>query len=73
MVLVTAVECVQYLTQELLHAAGTAKKKKKIIGNAKVGIPAVAQWVNDPSCLCGGTGLILSPAQWVKDPALLQL
>lgn len=34
---------------------------------------AVAQWVNDLTCLCGSAGLVPSPAQWVKDPALLQL
>ena len=33
----------------------------------------MVQWVNDLACLCGGTGLIFSPAQWVKDPVLLQL
>ena len=33
----------------------------------------MAQWVNDPACLCEGAGSIPSPAQWVKDPALLQL
>ena len=37
------------------------------------GVPAVVQWVNDPACLCGGTGLIPSLAQWVKDAVLLQL
>ena len=27
-----------------------------------LGVPAVAQWVDDPACLCGGAGLIPSPA-----------
>ena len=31
------------------------------------------QWVNDPTCLCGGASLISTQAQWVKDPVLLQL
>ena len=31
-------------------------------------IAAVAQWINDPACLCGGTSSIPDPAQWVKDP-----
>ena len=30
------------------------------------GVPAVAKWVNDLTCLCGGTSLIPSPEQWVK-------
>ena len=33
----------------------------------------MAQWVNDPACLCGIAGSIPGPAQWVKDPTLLQL
>ena len=33
----------------------------------------MAQWVNDPVCLCGGAGLIPSLVQWVKDPVLLRL
>ena len=39
----------------------------------KKGIPAVAQWVNDPACHCGGTSSIFLLAQWIKDPVLLQL
>ena len=27
----------------------------------------VAQWINDPACLCGGAGSIPGLAQWVKD------
>jgi len=38
-----------------------------------MGIPAVAQWVNDPDCFFGGAGSIPSPAQWAKDLELLQL
>lgn len=33
----------------------------------------MAQLVNDPACLCGGTSLISGPVQWVKNPLLLQL
>ena len=29
----------------------------------------MVQWVNNLTCLCGGTGLIPGPAQWVKDLA----
>ena len=43
------------------------------VNNLTAGYPAVVQWVNDLACLCGVSGLILSPRQWVKDPALLQL
>ena len=28
---------------------------------------AVAQWINDLACLCGGADLIPGPVQWVKD------
>ena len=31
----------------------------------------MAQWVNDPSCLCGIAGSIPSLVQCVEDPALL--
>ena len=41
--------------------------------NIKPGVSAVAQWVNDSTCLCGGTGSSPGVAQWIKDPALLQL
>ena len=33
----------------------------------------MAQWVNDPACLGGGSSLLPDPTQWVKDLALLQL
>ena len=33
----------------------------------------MVQWVNDLVCLCGGAGLIPSPAQWVMGLALWQL
>ena len=38
-----------------------------------LGVPAVAQWVKDLACLCGGAGSSPGLAQWVKDPALKQL
>ena len=34
------------------------------------GVPTVAQWVNDPHHLCGGSGSVPGPAQWVKDPVV---
>ena len=37
------------------------------------GVSTVAQWVNDPACLCAGKGLIPGPAQCIKDLLLLQL
>jgi len=37
------------------------------------GVSTVMQWVNDPTCLCGGPSLISGQVQWVKDLALLQL
>ena len=37
------------------------------------GVPAVAQWVNDPAYLCVGSGWIPGLAQWIKDLVLLQL
>ena len=37
------------------------------------GVPAVARWVRDPACLCGGAVSIPGLAWWVKDPVLLQL
>ena len=33
----------------------------------------MAQWINDPACLCGIASLIPGPKQWVKDLVLLQL
>ena len=33
----------------------------------------MAEGVNDPAYLCGGTGSIPGPVQWLKDPAMLQL
>ena len=51
-----------------LNKAGKKKKKK-----AGTGVPTVAQWVKDPTCLCRGSSLIHSPVQWVKDPTLLLL
>lgn len=33
----------------------------------------MAQFVYDPTCLCGGAGSIPGPVPWVKDPAVLQL
>ena len=33
----------------------------------------MAQWINDPFCICGGCSSIPGPEQWVKDPAFLQL
>ena len=33
----------------------------------------MAEQINDPTCLCGGTSSIPGLVQWVKDPELLQL
>ena len=30
----------------------------------------MAQWVDNPACLCGGASSIPTLAQWVKDLAL---
>ena len=38
-----------------------------------VGVPAVAQWIKDPTCHCEEVGLIPGLAHWVKDPVLLWL
>ena len=38
-----------------------------------LGFPAVAHWVKDLACLCGGTHSIASPGLWIKDLELLQL
>ena len=38
-----------------------------------VGVPAVAQWVNDPACLHGVLGSVPSLALWVKDLEMPQL
>ena len=35
-----------------------------------LGVPIVAQWVKDPTCLCEDAGSSPGLAQWVKDPAL---
>ena len=34
------------------------------------GVPIMAQWVKNPTCLHEDAGLIPGLAQWVKDPAL---
>ena len=45
------------------------KKKNQVLE-----VSAMAQWVNDPGCLCGGAGLIPQPPlPWVQNPGLLQL
>ena len=36
-----------------------------------LGVPAMAQWINDPTGHCGDYHSILSPAPWVKDPVFL--
>ena len=42
-----------------------------MIKKRSTGVPAVAQWVNDPACPCREAASIPSPVQWVKDLALL--
>ena len=46
-------------------------KEEKSYLKCTSGVPAVVQWVNDPACLCGGSGLLPGLVQWVKDLVLL--
>ena len=46
-----------------VHGCSRVKVRLKKLQKSKAGVPAVAQWVNDPACLCGGMGSILGPAQ----------
>ena len=55
------------------------KKKKKRKGKQNIsslsyyiGVPVVAQWVKNPTCLCKDEGWIPSIAQCIKDPVLSQ-
>ena len=49
-----------------MKAEGNSITKQKILNidfwgkKLNIGVPAVARWINDPSCLCGGTGSIPS-------------
>ena len=52
---------------------GETTQHKTKQNKTKQGVPAVAQWVNDPACPCGGTGSIPSLEQWVKYLPLLQV
>ena len=40
--------------------------------NGFFGIPVVAQWVKDPTSICGDAGWIPGFTQWVKDQVLPQ-
>ena len=60
-------DCAKELKEEPGYT-GVLQQKPGILG-----VSAVAQWVNDLTCLCGSAGLVPSPAQWVKDSALLHL
>ena len=47
-----------------------ATLKRQIIMIIKLGVPVVAQWVKNPTGICGDAGLIPGLAQWVKEPVL---
>ena len=36
------------------------------VKNTHIRVPTVAQWVNDPACLCDVTSSITGSVQWVK-------
>ena len=59
-----AAALIRPLAWEPPYATGAALKrpKRKKEKKTTAGVPAVAQWVNDPACLCGGD---------VQSPALL--
>ena len=56
------------LPQELPHAVGVAKGKKRI--KVLMGVSVVAQWVINLTSTHEDVCLIPGLAQWVKDPAL---
>ena len=56
----------------LISLSTTLLKSTHVVAYTRnSGVPAVARWVNDPDCLCGGAGSITGLMQQVKDPALL--
>ena len=47
--------------------------KEWIVKDRLLGFPAVAEWINDLACLCGGAGSIPNWLQQVKDLAFPKL
>ena len=68
----------RFYSQKIGLTAFTKKKRKRkgkqniSSLNYYIGVPVVAQWVKNPTCLCKDEGWIPSIAQCIKDPVLPQ-
>ena len=51
---------------QCLVRSGYSKHQKE----ENMGVPAMAQWIKNPTSIHGDVGLIPSLAQWVMDPVL---